>query len=223
MFTASKKLALGLCGLTLLCAHEAGAAEPVKIELTSDDFYCQERGLGDYFYCKPAVLSEEQSAPQSPALRPPQTVKEQGEDKDKDIADLERFQLILDDSRKKAVWNPTKDNVRAFMQNQIIMANRADRFSNVFTHLGWQEPELSYNVKNPVNRAGLQAFRVTERQARAVHMKGISERYGIYYFYAGHCAACHVFSPILDMFTKLHGIKVIAVSMDGRPHRLFTD
>jgi len=205
--------------LVSLSSAGVSFAKDNPTEPQSDSFYCQERGLGDYFYCKPPAVEEE--VKEEPAAAPAPVDAEPP--KDEDIADLERFQVILDDSRKKAVWNPTKDNVRAFMQNQIIMADKADKFSNVFTRLGWQEPELSYNVKNPVNRAGLQTFRYTERQARLTHMKGLSDRYGVYYFYAKNCAACEVFSPILQVFSRMHGVKVVAVSMDGGPNGVFRD
>ena len=209
-------LAIGLIVASLLpgLAHAEDRNPPVQ----GDEFYCQERGLGPNFYCvAPEPEPEPEAKPPAPA--PLETTSE----KDADIAGLEAFQVILDDSRKKAVWNPSPENVRSFMENQIIMAERADKFSNVFTRLGWQNPDLSYNVENPVNRAALQTYRMTERAARVSHMGSISERYGVYYFYSQNCAACRVFSPILDGFRRIHDIKVVAVSMDGGPNAVFAD
>lgn len=206
-------------GLTAVAALPGLAlADDRNPPVQGDEFYCQERGLGPNFYCvAPEPEPEPEAKPSAPA--PVETTPE----KDADIAGLEAFQIILDDSRKKAVWNPTPENVRSFMENQIIMAERADKFSNVFTRLGWQNPELSYNVENPVNRAALQTYRMTERASRVSHMGSISERYGIYYFYSQNCAACRVFSPILDGFRRIHDIKVVAVSMDGGPNAVFGD
>ena len=195
----------------------ASAADPAP-QSQGDAFYCQERGLGPNFYCE-APEPEPEPEVETPAPAPIESEAQ----KDPDIAGLEAFQVILDDSRKKAVWNPTPENVRFFMENQIVMAEKADTFSNVFTRLGWQNPELSYNVENPVNRAALQTYRMTERAARVSHMGTISDRYGIYYFYSQNCAACRVFSPILDGFRRIHDIKVVAVSMDGGPNAVFPD
>ena len=196
-----------------------GMASNAQANPDNDDFYCEERGLGEYFYCKPPKKEEVEEEPvvtaPPPEAEPPL--------KDPVIADLEAFQVQLDDARKIAVWNPTKENVRHFMEMQIVMADRAEEFAGVFRRLGWQEPELSYNVKDPVNRAGLQTFRANVRMAKSRHMKGLSDRYGIYYFYAKNCAACEVFSPILAMFTDIHNLKVIAVSMDGGPNTHFAD
>lgn len=199
-----------------ICTYSSSRAEPIT-DQKGDRLYCQERALGSNFYC---TIPEPEPQPETTTPAKP---TEPTEKKDNDIEALEAFQKVLDDSRKKAVWNPTPENVRFFMENQIIMAEKADKFSTVFTHLGWQNPELSYNDENPVNRAALQTYRMTERSARVSHMGDIAERYGIYYFYSQNCAACQVFSPILNNFATLHGMKVMAVSMDGGPNAVFED
>ena len=209
--------------LTLAAIIMAGTAQAADPTQVADDFYCAKRGLGDYFYCKapePEPVPKDTPAPVVPKVRTLPIIEPP---KDPVIADLEAFQVKLDDARKRAVWNPTRDNVRDFMQLQIIMADRAEAFSGVFRRLGWQEPGLSYNVKNPVNRAGLQTFRANVRSNKINHMKSLSDRYGIYYFYARNCAACKVFSPILKMFTDMHDLRVVAVSMDGGGNAIFDD
>jgi conjugal transfer pilus assembly protein TraF len=52
-------------------------------------------------------------------------------------------------------------------------------------------------------------------------MRHLSQRYGIFYFYAQSCGACEVFAPILKAVSDKGGFDVVAVSMDGGPNRTF--
>src|SRR3546814_16233056 len=52
-------------------------------------------------------------------------------------------------------------------------------------------------------------------------MANLSQRYGLFYFYAQSCGACDLFSPILRSVADSHGMAVMAVSMDGGPRRDF--
>src|SRR3546814_16337461 len=54
-------------------------------------------------------------------------------------------------------------------------------------------------------------------------MANLSQRYGLFYFYAQSCGACDLFSPILRSVADSHRMAVMAVSMDGGPSRDFTN
>lgn len=182
-----------------------------------DRLYCAERGLGDYFYCRAPIVEDEKPAAREPIAPPPTPVDPP------EMAELKAFQKRVEEYRTVAIMTPTQDNVRRYMLIQIEAADKAEKFAGVFRRLGWQEPELSYNYKDPVNRAGLQVFRTSVRMSKMKHMKSVSERYGIFYFFAGGCAACTTFSPVLSNFATMHGFKVVAISMDGAPNYQFDD
>jgi type-F conjugative transfer system pilin assembly thiol-disulfide isomerase TrbB len=38
---------------------------------------------------------------------------------------------------------------------------------------------------------------------------------GFFFFYSSSCQHCQTFAPILQRFSKRHGFKVLAISMDG--------
>src|SRR3546814_12932642 len=59
------------------------------------------------------------------------------------------------------------------------------------------------------------------RADRDAVMANLSQRYGLFYFYAQSCGACDLFSPILRSVADSHGMAVMAVSMDGGPSRGF--
>src|SRR3546814_19067990 len=52
-------------------------------------------------------------------------------------------------------------------------------------------------------------------------LASLSQRYGLFYFYAQSCGACDLFSPILRSVADSHRMAVMAVSMDGGPSRDF--
>jgi conjugal transfer pilus assembly protein TraF len=49
----------------------------------------------------------------------------------------------------------------------------------------------------------------------------LSERYGIFYFFAQSCAACAIMSPILKSVADSHDLHVLPVSTDGGPSDVF--
>ena len=177
-----------------------------------DNFYCSKRNLGANFYCEPPKPKAEKEEmvptpvkPNAPAVEP----------KHPDIVALEKFQKKLDETRKIAVWNPTKNNVRDYMLMQITAGSKAKDFSKTFAQLSWQEPELSHVVNSPVNAAGVTEWKATRRKAVTEHMQTLNERFGVYYFYSSECPACRVFGPVLKQFSDIHDMKVMAISMDG--------
>ena len=52
-------------------------------------------------------------------------------------------------------------------------------------------------------------------------MAQLSERYGLFYFFAQSCGACEVMSPIVQSVASTWHIAVRAISTDGGPSRHF--
>lgn len=185
-----------------------------------DNFYCAKRNLGSNFYCEaPKPEKKKEAALPAPVkkvapIEPP---------KHPDIKALEDFQKELDETRKIAVWNPTKNNVRDYMLMQITAGSKAKDFSKTFAQLSWQEPELSHVVNSPVNAAGVTEWKATRRKAVTEHMQSLNERFGVYYFYSSECPACRVFGPVLKQFSEIHNMDVMAISMDGGPNAEFPE
>lgn len=185
------------------------------------DFYCKERGLGSHFYCKAPEPKPEEVKKEPVTVSP--VAPEIKEKTDPDVKALNEFRAKLVKVREKAVWNPSKDNVRDYMIMQAEAGAMARRFSRTFGELSWQEPNLSYVVNHPVDSVGASQWKSTRRMAVAEHMKSLNQRFGVYYFYSSDCPACHAFGPVLKQFSDLHGIEVMAISMDGGPNAEFPD
>jgi conjugal transfer pilus assembly protein TraF len=60
-----------------------------------------------------------------------------------------------------------------------------------------------------------------ERKKTVQLISSLKESYGLFYFYAGACAYCQAFSPILKRFADKYGWEVMAVSIDSTPSDMF--
>lgn len=196
------------CFCTIVSAAQSSAqsADP-------DPFYCDERKLGRYFYCdrqeaepKPPEPTIIESAPAPSAAEEMAAVREQ-----------------LENLRAEAVLRPTPENVRNYISYQRIQLDRASAFSDTWRRLIWSEPELDYTLERPVSQLAKRQWLDARRDDKDRLLEGLSDQYGLFYFFAASCSACTEFSAILRAFADRYGITVKAVSVDGGPSPYFPD
>lgn len=203
-------LALSLAGVAVPVLAQSRGATPDGVERTdaSDDFYCAERRLGQWFYCsKPKPAEQERQVSAGPQQ-----------------SSVERMAAItrqLDELKAKAILDPTEENVIAYVRFQREQLDRASTFSDTWQRALWQNPDLDYTLQRPVSTVGKRAWLDNRRADRDAVLASLSQRYGLFYFYAQSCGACDLFSPILRSVADSHRMAVMAVSMDGGPSRDF--
>lgn len=182
--------------------------ESVEATGRGDDFYCGERKLGQWFYCT--------------RPHPAETPKAQHQVPEKSAG--ERLAAIthqLDELKAKAILDPTEENVIAYVRFQREQLDRASTFSDTWQRALWQNPDLDYTLQRPVNTVAKRAWLDNRKADRDQVLTNLSQRYGLFYFYAQSCGACEVFAPILRSVADSHRMAVMAVSMDGGPSRDF--
>lgn len=197
--------------LLLAVATPAGAQEaPVAGDAIEQDrpdaFYCDERKLGQWFYCskpKPPEALLQAPAQQSAADRIAAITKQ------------------LDELKARAILDPTEANVIAYVRFQREQLDRASTFSDTWQRALWQNPDLDYTLQRPVSTVGKRLWLDNRKADRDAVLTSLGERYGLFYFYAQSCGACEVFAPILRSVTDSHRMTVMAVSMDGGPSKDF--
>lgn len=197
-----------------LLSWSAHAVSGSGIEDPSDDdrFYCRERKLGTWFYCsKPKPPERAPKTTPSPAP-PSQSATER----------MEAVTAKLRELKALAILEPTEENVTAYIRFQREQLDRASLFGDVWQRAIWQTPELDYTLQRPVGTVAKRAWLDSRRSDRERALTTLSERYGLFYFFAQGCAACSVFSPILKSVADSHGIHVMAVSVDGGPSETFS-
>ena len=176
-------------------------------EAPGRDLYCR-RQLGTWFYCdKPKAGPQSASPPQAPAQSADARLKAIGQQ--------------LDELKARAILEPTTENVIAYVRFQREQLDRSSTFADVWQRALWQTPDIDYTLQRPVSTVGKRAWLDNRSAERQAAMARLSQRYGIFYFYAQSCAACEIQSPILKSVGDSNRLSIVAVSMDGGPNRTF--
>lgn len=200
-----------------VCQFSPATAQPVASRTDAlpsaqsaerqDSFYCEERRLGYWFYCE-RPKTPDQNSP-SPALAASAT------------SQLDAITATLRELKAKAILEPTPTNVTAYIRFQRAQLDRASLFSDVWQRAIWQDPELDYTLQRPVSTLGKRQWQDSRSAERNAAMAQLSERYGLFYFFAQSCGACEVMSPIVQSVASTWHIAVRAISTDGGPSRHF--
>ena len=196
--------ALGAAAVPLLAQPPADA--------NRDAFYCDERKLGSWFYCNSEEAkrkAREQARPASPAI--PATER------------MAQITAQLDELKARAILEPTSENIVSYIRFQREQLDRASLFSDVWQRAIWQDPALDYTLERPVGALAKKQWQDARAVERDAVMAGLSQRYGLFYFYSQTCGACEVMSPIVRAIADRWRITVRAISTDGGPSRHFPD
>lgn len=206
----SQRVATFVLGILMLFPSVSLAATDPLVTTSdgNDRLYCQERKLGGWFYCrKPKLASPETQAP----IMPSPTAS----------AQLEAITAELRELKAKAILEPSPDNVIAYIRFQRAQLDRSSIFSDVWQRALWQGPELDYTLQRPVSTLGKRQWTDARKADRDRLMASLSQRYGLFYFFAQSCGPCEVMSPIIKSVADTYGITVRAISTDGGPSRTF--
>ena len=188
-------------------ATRADAPTHAQSAERQDSFYCEERRLGYWFYCERPKTPEQNSPSPAPAASA--------------TSQLDAITATLRELKAKAILEPTPANVTAYIRFQRAQLDRASLFSDVWQRAIWQDPELDYTLQRPVSTLGKRQWQDSRSAERNAAMAQLSERYGLFYFFAQSCGACEVTSPIVQSVASTWHIAVRAISTDGGPSRHF--
>jgi len=135
-----------------------------------NDFYF-ERQRGWYWH---EQLQNEQEAQEQPEfqLAPQQQ--------------LQQIQQNFEDSKARAVLNPTLENVRAFLKTQKEMVDKASEFSRVAELAILSDSSLTYAGVNSNNAANNIAYNLHKETTKQM-LKDLSSDYGLLLFVKPDC------------------------------------
>jgi conjugal transfer pilus assembly protein TraF len=199
-----------LIAASLLSAPLPAAAEDQPNVQTidgQDPFYCAERRLGYWFYC---------TRPKPPERQEPLPDTQRSA-----TSRLDAITAELRELKARAILEPSPENVTAYIRFQRRQLDQASLFSDVWQRAIWQDPDLDYTLQRPVSTLGKRQWQDARGAERNAVMAHLSERYGLFYFFAQTCGACEVMSPIVQSVASTWHITVRAISTDGGPSRHF--
>lgn len=182
--------------------------------------YWSDTWRGWHFYEDPASDAEDKpAAPKAIApvapLPPP---------KAPELLAFERLQKTLEDTRNIAIMQPTEANVRRYMELESQVVERASYFADVAQRVAWATPELDPTLQGrPVGAKALEVFEKQQFADRSRSIADLGQDHVLFFFYRSDCPYCHAFAPTLEAFQARHGIKVVAIAVDGGPMAGFPD
>ena len=141
-----------------------------------------------------------------------------------ELAAFERLQKNVEETRNIAIMQPTEANVRRYMELESQVVERASYFADVAQRVAWATPELDPTLQGrPVGAKALEVFEKQQLTDRSRSIADLGRDHVLFFFYRADCPYCHAFAPTLEAFQARHGIKVVAIGVDGGPMPGFPD
>ncbi len=177
------------------------------------------RGWHFYEEPEPELVDRPASPPRiAPASAKPSVAKPP------EIVEFERLQKTLEEKRHIAIMRPTEANVRRYMELEAKVVARASTFADMAQRIAWATPELDPSLQGrPVNAKALEVFDQLQMSQRSESIGALGRDHVLFFFFRGDCPYCHAFAPTLEAFQARHGIRVVAISVDGGPMPGFPD
>lgn len=200
----------------VLACTLAGALAAGPDQALSDD--AARRGW--HFYREPPDEADDEAAmpparppvPDAPRQPPPSSAPVPRAE----LADFDRLQKQLEETRKVAIMRPTEDNVRRYMDLEAAVVRRASYFADVAQRVAWAHPELDMTLEGrPVNAQAIEVYDRRQLSERADVVKALGQDHVLLFFFRSDCPYCHAFAPTLAEFSARYGISVVAISIDG--------
>ena len=202
------KIILALCALLVAVASSFAADPAAPLRYWSDTW------RGWHFYEDPEPEFEHRAPPPPPRPAPPPS--KPVPTKRAELIEFERLQKALEETRHIAVMRPTEANVRRYMELEAQVVSRASTFADMAQRIAWASPELDPSLQGrPVNAKALEVFDQLQMAQRSESIGALGRDHVLLFFFRGDCPYCHAFAPTLQAFQARHGVRVVAVSVDG--------
>lgn len=180
---------------------------------------------GWHFYEDPVPEAEPpRSLPPKPAAPAAAARDSRQNTRPPELVELEHLRKRVEDLRGIAVMRPTEANVRRYMELEAKVVAQASTFADVAQRVAWTTPELDPSLQGrPVNAKALEVFEAQQMGDRSRSIAELGRDHVLLFFFRGDCPYCHAFAPTLEAFQARHGIRVVAISVDGGPMPGFPD
>ena len=173
---------------------------------------CSNHKLGWSFYCDKKKEAKQKKPEQQEKKIPPQELT-LGEIATKKTEDSKkRAEELLN----IAIHFPTKENITNYLKFNQKLLDQSSYFAEIAKRSIWQNPEINYNLKRPLNAVGKRAWMQEKNRKELQATTELNEKYGLFFFYRSDCPYCHAYSPVLKRFAKKYDLEVMAVSLDGK-------
>ena len=213
----SRVAALALATLGAIASTGSVHASSTPFGYCTDDIT-----TGWNFYCDPDPEPEEPEAvPEQPteaASAPPPAPLSYTEQ-------IEAFRREFDETKYRAVLDPTPENLQSYMEAQLAMTRMATTFTDQWQRVLFRTPELDINTRFPMTSTGGAVYQDQLRVAREDAIVEAASTLGFMVIVQDQ-SICGVCGPQLDVIVRLQartGIEALIISSDGSFHPQFPD
>ena len=121
----------------------------------------------------------------------------------------------LPELRERAIDNPTRENIQAYLYAQRVMMDKADVFTDRWQQVVTTDPLLDENNRFPFATAFRSPFLQARDRDRAAALRDLAGRAGLFYFFSAKCAFCRQQVQWLERMRADYGFVVKYISIDG--------
>lgn len=133
----------------------------------------------------------------------------------KDMKTMPELQAELARLKDLAIMQPTRDNVRNYLEAQTYVMDKSALFADVARRVVWATPSVDYNNRSPTATFAQLARKDQRSGEQAQTLAELSRDYGLMFFFRSDCPYCHQQAPVLKLLEQQYGMPVLGVSMDG--------
>lgn len=119
--------------------------------------------------------------------------------------------------RDRAIDEPTQENVRAYYLAQRIMLDKASRFTDMARLVTSTDPLIDESSRRSTSTFGAMDQSAEAEKLTACYKRHCHTRWGFLFFRGEDCSICVKQAAIMNTFTYMTGMKVIPISIDGKP------
>jgi len=195
-------------------------AQPFRLDMCSDT-----NTSGWSFYCRPPVEPEEEPVAETPPPPAPAPAPEPAPREMTYTEQMMAYRALIDETKHRAILEPTRENVLAYMEINKQIGDRAGAFTDQWQRILFETPALNANVDSPLASAGIGVYQDQMRVAREETFKNVVNEAGLMFIFNGdeRCGICRVQGQILRDMESRYGVQILAVSKDGYGNSSYPD
>jgi conjugal transfer pilus assembly protein TraF len=116
----------------------------------------------------------------------------------------------------RAIDNPTRENVEAYLYAQRLAMDKSQRFAEMSQRVVYSDPFLDENNRVPIASFAKSSFLYGIDQAADAGLKHLATVAGLWVFFDSRCQHCRVHAETIEAMRKKHGFVVKYISLDGK-------
>jgi conjugal transfer pilus assembly protein TraF len=178
-------------------------------------------GANFSWYCDEELQPKTTEPAPAPAKPLPTTPTQAGTNKKRlelhQIKTAEELRAEIKRREDLAIMTPTNANIRDYLEANAYMLNKGSLFADQWRRVVWQNPDLDYAQKRPVNNTANRAYLDDREKKLDEYLASLGKAHGLIFFYRSDCPYCHAMAPTVQLLQQKYGIEVLFVSTDGKP------